>query len=248
MVKERHGSVDDAPPEGTTHLVGVDEAGRGPVIGPLVVAAMAVPASGGEGRLREMGVRDSKKLQPARRESIAKDLIKYPSQVIEVPASDVDALRSTASLNVIEGRLFASAVLGVIAKLEKTARVAVYLDAADSSETTFERYFRGAIAGMPGEAAVVAVVSRHEADDIFPVVSAASVLAKTRREDAVARIKEELGEDFGSGYPSDARTITFLEKWITDKGVLPPHTRESWRTAQRLVDRHGASARRLDDF
>ena len=248
MVVEWPRSAGDAPPEGTTHLVGVDEAGRGPVIGPLVVAAMAVPADGGEARLREMGVRDSKKLRPARRESLAKDLVNYPSQVIEVPASDIDALRSTASLNVIEGRIFASAALGVIAQLGGTARVAVYLDAADTSEATFERYFRGAIAGTPGEASVVAVVSRHEADDIFPVVSAASVLAKTRREEAVARIKEELGEDFGSGYPADERTITFLEKWITEKGVLPPHTRESWRTAQRLVDRHGASVRRLDDF
>jgi ribonuclease HII len=63
MVVERPRSPGDAPPEGTTHLVGVDEAGRGPVIGPLVVAAMAVPADGGERRLREMGVRDSKKLQ-----------------------------------------------------------------------------------------------------------------------------------------------------------------------------------------
>jgi ribonuclease HII len=218
-------------------------------MGPLVVTALAVPREGGEDRLRELGVRDSKKLQAARRDRLAGILVDdYVHQVIELPAEDIDALRSTASLNVIEARLFASAVLGVIAQLGEGAAVTAYLDAADSSEATFERYFMGSLAGAPGAEAVVGVVSRHEADDTFPVVSAASVVAKARREEAVARITEELGEDLGSGYPSDPKTIAFLEKWIMEKGVLPSHTRASWKTAQRLLDRHGSQVRRLDDF
>ena len=96
--------------------------------------------------------------------------------------------------------------------------------------------------------AVLGVVARHEADDAFPVVSAASILAKARREEAVARMREELGEDLGSGYPSDTRTTAFLEKWIREKGVLPPHTRASWKTAQRLMDKHGPGVRRLEEF
>lgn len=229
--------------------MGVDEAGRGPVIGPLVVAAVAVPVEGGEDHLRRLGVRDSKKLQASRREHLAQEIGEgYPHTVIEVPADDIDALRATASLNVIEARIFASAVLGLVAKIGEEARVTAYLDAADTSETTFERYFRGSMADSPGADAVIGVVSRHEADDSFPVVSAASVLAKSRREEAVARIARELGEDFGSGYPSDRVTVAFLEKWIMEKGVLPPHTRSSWKTAQRLLDRHGSQVRRLDDF
>lgn len=242
-------STEDDPAQGTTHLVGVDEAGRGPVIGPLVVAAIAVPLDGGEDRLREMGVRDSKKLAPARRDQLARVLEgDYPHRVIAVPASDIDALRSTASLNLIEARIFASVVLALVADLGEGAVVTAYLDAADTSETTFERYFVGSMTGASGAEVVRGVVSRHEADDSFPVVSAASVLAKARREVEVARISEELGEDFGSGYPGDERTIAFLEKWITEKGVLPPHTRSSWRTAQRLLDRHGAQVRTLDEF
>jgi len=242
-------STEDGPAQGTTHLVGVDEAGRGPVIGPLVVAAIAVPLDGGEDRLREMGVRDSKKLAPARRDQLARVLEgDYPHRVIAVPASDIDALRSTASLNLIEARIFASIVLALVADLGEGAVVTAYLDAADTSETTFERYFVGSMTGASGAEVVRGVVSRHEADDSFPVVSAASVLAKARREVEVARISEELGEDFGSGYPGDERTIAFLEKWITEKGVLPPHTRSSWRTAQRLLDRHGAQVRTLDEF
>lgn len=229
--------------------MGVDEAGRGPVIGPLVVAAIAVPVEGGEDELRGLGVRDSKKLAAARRDHLATVLAEgYPHQVITVPAADVDALRSTASLNVIEARLFASAVLSLVASLGEGAVVTAYLDAADTSETTFERYFTSSMAKASGADAVRGVVSRHEADDAFPVVSAASVLAKARREVEVAAIARELGEDFGSGYPGDGRTIAFLEKWISEKGVLPPHTRSSWRTAQRLLDRLGAHVRTLDEF
>ncbi len=249
MVVEYPASSGDRPVEGSTHLVGVDEAGRGPVIGSLVVAAVAVPVEGGEAWLRELEVRDSKKLAAAKRDRLAGIIAgRTVHQVIEVPAEDIDALRATASLNVIEARLFASAVLAVVQKLDDGSRVTAYLDAADTSETTFERYFRGSMGASPGAEAVVGVVSRHEADDAFPVVSAASVLAKARREEVVARIREELGEDIGSGYPSDRRTVAFLENWIMEKGVLPPHTRASWKTAQRLMDRHSSEVRRLDDF
>jgi ribonuclease HII len=249
MVVEYPRSAGEDPVQGTTHLVGVDEAGRGPVIGPLVVAAIAVPLEGGEERLRELEVRDSKKLASAKREKLAPVLeAEYPHHVIEVPAADIDALRSTASLNVIEARIFASAILGVVAQLGEGAVVTAYLDAADASETTFERYVRGAMVDSPGAEAVDGMVCRHEADDTFPVVSAASVLAKSRREGAVAMIQDEVGVDFGSGYPGDQRTVDFLEKWISEKGVLPPHTRASWRTAQRLMDRHGSQVRTLDEF
>ncbi len=238
----------DDPLAGTTHIIGVDEAGRGPVIGPLVVAALAAPVDGGEVALRALGVRDSKKLSVDRREHVFQALSGYQRVVIEVPAEDIDALRSTASLNLVEARVFASAVLRLLTDLGDGARATVYLDAADTSESVFERNFLSALGTAPEAGRVVHIVSRHEADDLYPVVSAASVVAKTHREVAVAKIHDELGEDFGSGYPSDARTIGFLEKWIMEKGVLPPHTRRSWRTAQRLMDRHGSSVRRLDDY
>jgi ribonuclease HII len=249
MVVEQPSATGDDPVPGTTHLLGVDEAGRGPVMGPLVVAAVAVEVETGDAWLRELGVRDSKKLAAARRDRLAETIGgECVHQVIEVPAEDIDALRATATLNVIESRLFASAALAVVEALGAGALVTAYLDAADASETAFERYFRGSMADSPGSDAVLGVVSRHEADDAFPVVSAASVLAKARREVAVRRITDELGEDMGSGYPSDRRTIAFLEKWIIEKGVLPPHTRSSWKTAQRLMDRHGERVRTLDDF
>jgi ribonuclease HII len=241
-------STGDRPPPGATHLIGVDEAGRGPVMGPLVVAALAVAVDGGEDVLRTMGVRDSKKLQVPRRDRLYAELVKWPHAVVEVPAEDIDALRALDSLNLIEARLFASVVLGLLSTLGGDARAAVYLDAADASESAFERMFRGAMAGDPLARSVVSVVSRHEADDTYPVVSAASIVAKGRREDAVSRIRQELGQDIGSGYPADPVTIGFLEKWITEKGNLPPHTRRSWRTAQRIVARHPQAGGALEDF
>ncbi|UCC92219.1 MAG: hypothetical protein JSW25_05960, partial [Thermoplasmata archaeon] len=172
MVVEHPFSNGDDPVPGSTHVLGVDEAGRGPVMGPLVVAAVAVPVEGGEDWLRELGVRDSKKLAAERRDRLA-DVIgkECVHQVLEVPAEDIDALRATASLNVIESRLFASVALAVVDRLGEGMRVTAYLDAADTSETTFERYFRSSMADSPGADAVLRVVSRHEADDAFPVVS-----------------------------------------------------------------------------
>jgi ribonuclease HII len=248
MVHEWRIDDGDRPPPGATHLIGVDEAGRGPVIGPLVVAALAVPVGGGEEALRAMGVRDSKKLQVPRRDRFYAELVKYPHAVVEVPAEDIDALRETATMNVIEARLFASVVLEVLAILGKEPRAAVYIDAADTSERVFERRFRSAFAGDPLAGAVVHVVCRHKADDTYPVVSAASIVAKGRREDAVARIKSELGQDFGTGYTHDRVTIAFLEKWITEKGNLPPHTRRSWKTSQRIQGNHPCKEGSLDDF
>jgi len=248
MALEWHMSMGERPPPGATHLIGVDEAGRGPVIGPLVVAALAVPVEGGEDVLRRMGVRDSKKLQVARRDRLYAELVRYPHAVVEVPAEDIDALRTTETMNVMEAQLFASVVLDLLSRLGEGAKAAVYLDAADASESVFERQFRAALAGGPRAGAVVHVVSRHKADDRFPVVSAASIVAKGRREDAVARIRAELGQDIGSGYPADPRTKAFLEKWITEKGNLPPHTRRSWKTAKRAQGNHPCKEGSLDDF
>ena len=92
----------------------------------------------------------------------------------------------------------------------------------------------------------VDVVSQHNADELFPVVSAASILAKVRRDREMRAIEAEIGDTIGSGYSSDPDTITFLEKWIKKKGTLPPHTRTSWDTARRLLAE--SRNRKLDEF
>ena len=212
-------------------ICGVDEAGRGPVLGPLVVAGVLVDS---DVPLRHLNVRDSKKLSPARRELLAPQIEKVARcEVIVVPASDIDVMRAQMSLNEFEARLFASVV-------EKLHPETAYVDAVDVDEIEFKR------AILKQLSFEVEVVSQHEADDLFPVVSAASIVAKVTRDAEVRKIEGELGTAIGSGYPSDPQTIAFLEKWIREKGSPPPHTRLTWDTTRRLLAE--AKNRRLDEF
>ncbi len=212
-------------------ICGVDEAGRGPVLGPLVVAGVLVDS---DGPLRPLKVRDSKKLSPERRELLAPEIEKVSkTEVIVVPAKDIDVMRAQMSLNDFEAHLFASIV-------EKLHPETAYVDAVDVDEIEFKRAI---LKQLPFE---VEVVSQHEADDLFPVVSAASIVAKVRRDAEMRRIQEEIGQPVGSGYPSDPQTIAFLEKWIREKGTPPPHTRLTWDTTRRLLAE--AKNRKLDEF
>jgi ribonuclease HII len=209
----------------------VDEAGRGPVIGPLVVAGVAVES---DVPLRQMNCRDSKKLSAERREALAPEIEKVSKfEVVVIPAEQIDVMRAEMSLNDFEAKLFA----GVIDKLRPET---AYVDAADVDEIEFKRSVRRELAFE------VEIVSQHNADELFPVVSAASILAKVCRDREMRMIEEAIGVPIGSGYPSDADTIAFLEKWIREKGSLPPHTRASWDTARRLLA--GSRNRKLEDF
>ncbi|TLZ85422.1 MAG: ribonuclease HII [Methanobacteriota archaeon] len=212
-------------------IVGVDEAGRGPVIGPLVVAGVAVES---DVELRHMNVRDSKKLSPERREALAPEIEKVSTyEVVVIPAERIDAMRSEMSLNDFEAKLFAEVI-------DKLRPETAYVDAADVDEIEFKRCVRKELAFD------VEIVSQHNADELFPVVSAASILAKVCRDREMRTIEDEIGLHIGSGYASDADTIAFLETWIRTHGSLPPHTRASWDTARRLL----AESRnhKLDDF
>jgi len=212
-------------------IVGVDEAGRGPVIGPLVVAGVAVES---DVELRHMNVRDSKKLSPERREALAPEIEKVSTyEVVVIPAERIDIMRSEMSLNDFEAKLFAEVI-------DKLRPETAYVDAADVDEIEFKRCVRKELAFD------VEIVSQHNADELFPVVSAASILAKVCRDREMRTIEDEIGLHIGSGYASDADTIAFLETWIRTHGSLPPHTRASWDTARRLL----AESRnhKLDDF
>ena len=212
-------------------ICGVDEAGRGPVMGPMVVAGVAVES---DVPLRQLNVRDSKKLSPERREALAPEIRKISRyEILIIPAADIDAMREQMTLNEFEAKLFATVI-------ERLRPEVAYVDSADVDEFTF----RKAIAvNLPFE---IEIVSKHEADDLFPVVSAASILAKVTRDAEMRRIEAELGAKIGSGYPHDQETIQFLVKWLDEKGTLPPHTRASWDTAKRLLS--AAATRKLEEF
>lgn len=125
------------------------------------------------------------------------------------------------SLNELEVQHFAAVI-------DRLAPHKVFVDAADVVAERFGRDICSLLRCRPE------MVSCHRADAAYPVVSAASIVAKVVRDRAVRSISEELGEDVGSGYPTDPVTKAFLERWTRDHGDLPPHTRRSWATARKM--------------
>jgi ribonuclease HII len=212
-------------------ICGIDEAGRGPVMGPMVVSGVLLED---ETQLKMMNVKDSKKCTPKRREKLAQMIRDIADiETIIVPAKDIDTLRQSFTMNKIEGKLFASII-------DRLRPEVAYVDSADVNEETFRVDIKSELDFK------VDIISRHGADILFPIVSAASIMAKTIRDAEIVKIKEEIGQDIGSGYPSDRHTIQFLETWISEYGTPPPHTRLSWKTTQRLMDR--LRTRNIDEF
>lgn len=184
--------------------------------------------------LRQLNVRDSKKLSPEKREALAPEIEKLARcEVLVIPAERIDAMRAEMSLNDFEAKLFAELI-------ERLHPETAYVDAADADAIEFKRCVQRELRFA------VDVVSQHKADELFPVVSAASILAKVRRDREMRVIEEAIGDAIGSGYSSDPDTIRFLEKWIKKEGTLPPYTRTSWDTARRLLAE--SRNRKLDEF
>ncbi|OPX57261.1 MAG: Ribonuclease HII [Methanomassiliicoccales archaeon PtaB.Bin134] len=201
-------------------ICGVDEAGRGPVMGPLVVAAVMVRD---EQPLRELGVADSKLLTRRRREELdlqIRDLAEVELAVVH--AAEIDEFMGSSSLNLLEVKHFAVLI-------ERLRPDKVFIDAADVVEERFGRRVQDLLTCRPD------MVCEHKADLTYPVVSAASIIAKVARDNIMDQIQESFGRPIGSGYAHDEVTIDFIRMWLKETGSLPPHVRASWKTAKDLI-------------
>jgi ribonuclease HII len=204
---------------------GVDEAGRGPILGPLVIAGITILD---EHNLYEIGVKDSKKLTAHKREILSAKIrdISKDIEIVIISASDIDDMRRVMTLNEIEMHGFTK----VIKKLKPDI---CYVDAVDVNERRFQNNIQQYLSKN------IQVISKHKADEIYPIVSAASIIAKTRRDLEISHIQQELIKHInlplGSGYPADPITQHFLKTWVKIYGKLPPHTRHSWKTAQTIL-------------
>ncbi len=203
-------------------VVGLDEAGRGAWIGPLVVGAVAVPRE----RLADIagtGARDSKQLSPDRREEVygrLEGVAELRSAAATPP--EVDRFVVDGRLNELEATLF-----GRLAREFSPAEVRA--DACDTNAHRFgEAVRRHAGAGM-------VVVARHHADATEPLVGAASIVAKVRRDRAIRELSDRLGEDVGSGYPSDPTTVAFVRRSVRPGTPMPEWLRASWKTTRRVI-------------
>ena len=216
-------------------MLGADEAGKGPVLGPMVAAAVRADP----GAIPE-GVDDSKRLSPARRDDLdaalrADDRVAVGVSVVGVgriddPATDMNALT-------VAGQAEA---LAAVARDGDRAVV----DAGDVSESRFAERVADAVAAAniePAEGTDIAVdvTAEHGADESYPVVAAASVIAKVERDRIVAELDaayRDRGYDgIGSGYPSDPATREFLREYVDREGDLPDCARRSWSTCDDLL-------------
>jgi ribonuclease HII len=216
--------------------VGADEAGKGPVLGPMVTAAVrADPAD------LPAGIDDSKRLSPSRRESLAREIHEHSAVAAGVVRIGPDRIDDPATdMNGLTVAGQAEAVAAVAADGDR-----VVVDAGDVDESRFGRRVREAVC----EAGIaVAVESRHGADESDAVVGAASIVAKVERDSAVAELAEEYAAygGIGSGYPSDPTTREFLRQYVADTGDLPGCARRSWQTCDDVLAAADQSA--LDDF
>ena len=210
-------------------ICGVDEAGKGPVMGPMVVAAVSVENAK---LIESVGFRDSKLLTPQKREELfdfIKEKYKYAVEVIH--PEKIDEYRRKNQLNLLNRKAFEKVII------ELNPNIA-YVDAADVNEQRFGREIKANLTNQND----TDVISMHKADSKIPVVAAASIIAKQTRENEIEKLKKKIG-DFGSGYPSDERTIKFLKSYFHDNAKWPSGTRKSWKTIERI-----RPVRKLSDF
>lgn len=203
-------------------LLGADEAGKGPVIGSMFVAGLVIE----EDRLFDLagfGVKDSKQLTPAKREILARKIssIAADQYILEVKPQVIDELRAVMTMNEIMVRSFSQ----VLSRLDADQAM---LDAADVDALRFAQRVKTA------SKTEMVVQAEHKADQHHTVVSAASILAKVRRDASMRELERSMNCKIGSGYPHDQITLDFLSRWVRDNHGLPNCARHSWATAQRI--------------
>lgn len=174
--------------------------------------------------LKNEGVTDSKRITPSRRVQLACFIEDRAAGIefVEFGPSEIDVLRKGGTnLNRIEAIGFAR----IIDRLNSRK---LYLDSASANAEAFADDVM-ALLGREVE-----LVVEHKADVNHLPVSAASILAKVRRDERIDELKEKYGET-GSGYPADYRTINFLKVWVKENGCLPEFARKTWSTAKRII-------------
>jgi ribonuclease HII len=210
---------------------------KGPVIGPMVICGVIFIKSN-LSFLDDIGVKDSKKLSPKKRIELASKLKKEATsyKIIEVSPQEIDAReKERITLNRLE-----------VIKMSEIINILkpdyIYIDAADVNELRFKESIESLIEYSP-----MKIISRHKADDLYPIVSASSIIAKQHRDSIINNLHQKYG-NFGSGYPSDIKTVNFLRDWIKKHRKCPPFARRSWETTKKILDEEILNKKITDYF
>jgi len=204
--------------------IGVDDAGRGPVIGPMILAGV-LTNSEQERELKKLGVKDSKQLTPKRREFLAKKIkeIIIAYELVIIQPDEIEKKQAEGiKLNEVE----AIACAKIINKLNKEdEKIKIVLDCPSTSLVKWKDYLVTKIKELSN----LEISCEHKADQNHVAVSAASILAKSQREKEMDKLKEKYGSEIGSGYTSDPATQRFLQKYA-DKYSKDGIFRKTWVT------------------
>ena len=201
-------------------VAGIDEAGKGPVIGPMCVAGVMVEQDKLK-LIKKLGVTDSKLISPKKREYLAEKIENIAeTYILEVKASQIDELRKVMTMNDIAVASFTKVLL-------KLRPDKAFLDAVDVKPNRFARNI------LKKYEYPIEIVSEHNADKNYSIVSAASIIAKVNRDKKIHELERKIGKKIGSGYPSDPHTREFL-KLLLKEGDLPDYVRNSWKTIEKF--------------
>jgi len=205
-------------------VLGIDDAGRGPVIGPMVLAGCLLDEKF-EKELKKLGVRDSKQLTQKRREFLA-EKIKEKAETFEIVLAHPEEIDGKNKIGVNLNALEAIKTAEIINRINKGFnKIKVIVDCPSVSIEKWKDYLKTKINNLSN----LEISCEHKADVNHVSVSAASILAKCAREIEMTKLKEQYGSEIGSGYSSDPLTIRFLEKHnqtYGDKGIF----RKTWST------------------
>lgn len=207
----------------TVSIGGVDEAGRGSIIGPLVVAGISFKKDT-VSELRNIGVKDSKALTPKSRVNLCTQLKKIASSICiyKMDCRVIDHNVNLKSLNRLEARMMAHVISNL--KVDE-----VFVDSCDVNP---DRYKDCILSYLP--TVKVKLRSMHHADRINRVVAAASIVAKVTRDQEIEKIRK-IHCDVGSGYPSDYKTMGFIRDWVSKYKCAPNFARRSWRPLKQML-------------
>jgi len=196
-------------------IAGVDEAGRGPVIGPMVMAiVMLTPTQ--EKNLKKLGIKDSKLLTEKKRNEFYKEIKKYPHKIIKILPDEIDkhVFSKISSLNMLE----AITTTKLINNLNPRK---VIIDLPAKNKETYVNKIKEKLKRK------TEIQAEFKADLNYTVVAAASILAKVTRDNEIKKISKKLNLEIGSGYPSDPHTKKAINKHIIE---LQLFIRHSWKT------------------
>ncbi|MBA4436244.1 MAG: ribonuclease HII [Nitrosopumilus sp.] len=202
-------------------ICGIDDAGRGSMLGPLVISGISIDKKNLK-KLSSLGVKDSKKLSPKNRELLYKKIIELVDDyyITKIPPRSIDASVKKHGLNELEAKYMAK----VVSKLDPDTS---YVDSCDVNPKRFGKEISKLSDNHK-------IKSYHHADSRFVIVSAASILAKVTRDRAIEKLRKN--HDLGSGYPSDSKTVKFVTRYYKTNNSLPTFVRKSWKPVQKILN------------